>query len=50
MNNPSKKHQNITFIKSVIRFAGYACLPYNIMLASTFLVLAEIVGIIEEMV
>tara|TARA_Y100000389_G_scaffold111239_1_gene108331 strand:- start:679 stop:894 length:216 start_codon:yes stop_codon:yes gene_type:complete len=46
----AKKHQQISFIKSGIRIIGYACIPFSIFWATTFLILSEVVGIIEEMV
>ena len=46
----ARKHQIISFIKSGIRIVGYACIPFNIFWATTFLILSEVVGIIEELV
>jgi hypothetical protein len=46
----ARKHQIISFIKSGIRIIGYACIPFSIFWATTFLILSEVVGIIEEMV
>ena len=46
----AKKHQQISFIKSGIRIIGYACIPFSIFWATTFLILSEVVGIIEELV
>ena len=45
-----KLHQQISFVKSGIRIIGYACIPFNLFWATTFLILSEVVGIIEEMV
>ena len=45
-----KLHQQISFIKSGIRILGYACIPFSIFWATTFLILSEVVGIIEELV
>ena len=45
-----KKHQIISFIKSGIRIAGYAFLLINLEFAVSFLILSEIVGIVEELV
>jgi len=46
----AKKHQQISFVKSTIRIAGYILIPFNIGLAVTFLVVSEVVGIVEELV
>jgi len=46
----AKLHQTISFIKSGIRILGYACLLFNIGWAVAFLILSEVVGIIEELV
>ena len=46
----AKKHQIISFIKSGIRILGYALLPFNLVLSVIFLILSEVVGIIEELV
>ena len=46
----AKKHQIISFIKSGIRIIGYALLPFNLVVSVIFLILSEVVGIIEELV
>jgi len=46
----AKKHQIISFIKSGIRILGYGLLPFNLVASVIFLILSEIVGIIEELV
>lgn len=46
----AKKHQQISFLKSIIRIVGYTLIPFNIGLAVTFLVVSEVVGILEELV
>ena len=46
----ARKHQIISFIKSGIRILGYASLPFNLVMSVIFLILSEIVGIIEELV
>ena len=46
----AKKHQIISFIKSGIRILGYALLPFHLVASVIFLILSEIVGIIEELV
>ena len=45
-----KLHQQISFIKSGIRILGYVCIPFSLVRATVFLVLSEVVGIIEELV
>ena len=45
-----KLHQQVSFIKSGIRILGYICIPFSLFWATTFLVLSEVVGIIEELV
>ena len=46
----AKKHQILSFIKSGIRIIGYALLPVNLVMSVIFLILSEVVGIIEELV
>ena len=46
----AKKHQTVSFIKSGIRIIGYIFLPFNLVVATIFLILSEIVGVIEELV
>ena len=45
-----KLHQRISFIKSGIRILGYACIPFSLFWTTVFLILSEVVGIIEELV
>lgn len=45
-----KWHRRISFIKSGIRIAGYALIPFNLIAATVVLVVSEVVGIIEELV
>ena len=45
-----KLHQIISFVKSGIRILGYCCIPLNLGWATVFLILSEVVGIIEELV
>lgn len=46
-----KKHQIISFIKSVIRIGGYAAIPFlSLEIAALILIFSEMVGIIEELV
>ena len=45
-----RKHRRISFIKSAVRIIGYACLPFNLIVATVVLVISEIIGIIEETV
>ena len=46
----AKKHQTISFIKSLIRIAGYIFIPVNLQLAMVVLIFSEIIGIYEELV
>jgi hypothetical protein len=46
----ARKHQIISFIKSGIRIGGYCFIPFNLPIATFFLILSEVVGIIEELV
>ena len=45
-----KWHRRISFFKSGIRIVGYVFIPFNLIAATTLLVVSEIVGIIEELV
>ena len=45
-----KWHRRVSFIKSGIRIAGYAAIPFNLITATIVLVISEIVGVIEELV
>ena len=45
-----KQHRIISFIKSGIRIAGYALIPFNLIAATVVLVVSEVVGIVEELV
>lgn len=48
---PNQKwHRNISMIKSIIRLLGYGALPFNLILSAVFLMVAEIFGIVEELV
>jgi len=51
MNHPDPKlHQQLSFIKSAVRLAGYIFLPFDLYVAMGILLLSEILGIIEELV
>tara|TARA_R110001592_G_scaffold313493_1_gene588918 strand:+ start:34 stop:255 length:222 start_codon:yes stop_codon:yes gene_type:complete len=43
-------HQRISFIKSGIRILGYCFIPFSLGWATAFLILSEVIGIIEELV
>jgi hypothetical protein len=45
-----KWHRRISFIKSGIRIVGYVFIPFNLVAATTLLVVSEVVGIVEELV
>lgn len=51
MPNPTK-HKYISFAKSSVRIAAGLSLvwPQNLIMAGVFLILAEVLGIIEELV
>ncbi len=42
------RHQSISFIKSGLRFIGYGLLAVNLAAAALVLMLAETLGILEE--
>ena len=46
----ARKHQIVSFIKSTIRIVGYIYLPINLLVAAILLIMAEAVGIYEELV
>lgn len=46
----AKKHQLVSFIKSIIRILGYTLIPFDLVWAASVLVVSEFVGIIEELV
>ena len=43
-------HQKISFFKSGVRILGYAAIPFSLGWAVIFLILSEVIGIIEELV
>ena len=45
-----KKHQQISFAKSIMRIMGYVLLFINIPAAATTLIISEALGIYEELV
>ena len=45
-----KLHQIISFVKSGVRILGYVFIPFSLFWATIFLILSEVVGIIEELV
>ena len=45
-----KWHRIVSFVKSGIRMIGYCFIPFNLMMATFFLLISEVVGIIEELV
>lgn len=51
--NPDPKwHRNISFIKSAVRIAAGISLiwPQSLILAGIFLIVAEVLGVVEEIV
>lgn len=45
-----KWHRRISFVKSGIRILGYCFIPFNLLMATFFLLVSELVGVIEELV
>lgn len=45
-----QKHLIVSFIKSIIRISGFVGLYHNLPLGVTLLIMAEILGIYEELV
>ena len=43
-------HQIISFIKSGVRILGYIALPFSFVISAFLLAIAEIIGIVEELV
>jgi hypothetical protein len=51
MKHPDpKKHQQISFAKSILRIMGYILLFINIPAAASVLIASEALGIYEELV
>jgi hypothetical protein len=51
MNHPDpKKHQQISFAKSILRILGYILLFINIPASAVILIISEALGIYEELV
>ena len=51
MEHPNpKRHQQVSFAKSVLRTTGYLALLVNPLAAVAFLVISEALGILEELV
>ena len=47
--DPSFKHFWVSIIKSAVRIVGYGFLPFNIFAGALVLILAEALGILEEL-
>ena len=45
-----KWHRRISFLKSGIRIIGYMFIPFNLIAATSLLIVSEVVGIVEELV
>ena len=43
-----KLHQMVSFFKSGVRIVGYIFIPFNLVAATSLLILSEVVGVIEE--
>ena len=50
LNHLKLKKTRENLIKSGIRILGYGLLPFNLVASVIFLILSEIVGIVEELV
>tara|TARA_R110001592_G_scaffold340523_1_gene628724 strand:- start:765 stop:920 length:156 start_codon:yes stop_codon:yes gene_type:complete len=46
----AKKHQLVSFSKSIVRIIGYCFIPFNLEIAAIVLIFSELIGIIEELV
>ena len=46
--NLNMSHQQISFLKSAIRFIGYALIPLHLPTAAVVLIVSEIIGVVEE--
>ena len=42
-------HDKFSFAKSTLRIIGYVCLPSSLWLSVIFLVVAEVLGVLEEL-
>lgn len=42
-------HTKLSYVKSVLRILGYCCLPVNLVVAAVVLIVAEGIGIAEEL-
>ena len=45
-----RQHFLFSIMKSIIRMAGFVSLPVNVLFGSILLFIAEILGIVEEVV
>lgn len=43
-------HRLVSFIKSAVRIVGYGFIPVDLFIATVFLILSEVIGIMEELV
>ena len=51
MNNPDPfKHLIISMIKSLTRMIGFGALAFNIYIGCSILIVAETIGVLEELV
>ena len=46
----ARLHQIVSFLKSGVRILGYCFLPFELSIAAIILILAEVIGIAEELV
>ncbi len=45
-----KLHKAISIVKSLVRIIGFSFLPFSVTVAAVILVIAELIGIVEELV
>ena len=51
MNNPDPtRHLIFSMIKSLTRMLGFAALPFNLHIGCSILIMAEVIGVVEELV
>jgi hypothetical protein len=43
-------HQRVSFVKSGVRLAGYALIPFSLVWAAVVLFASEVIGVAEELV
>lgn len=41
-------HKKVSYVKSFIRIIGYSFVPFNLIVGAGLLILAELIGVVEE--